>query len=272
MTDSLTPTEVSYGPHPDQRIEFFSPPDPHDHSPLALLVHGGYWRDRFAADLMHPMARDLASRGWRVANLEYRRLGRSLSSGWPEIFNDMDAAATAVAEVDLNLGTEETPVNRKVVVIGHSAGGQLALYLARPGSPGGRFVNGVVALAPVADLVAASREALSDGAATLLMGGTPEALPERYRQCSPTLFAPIGVPQLLVHGTADVNVPMEQTLSYLRAAGAGGDTVELITDTPIPTDVPTAGTRLTSAPFDHFDVINPRAEVWNPILDWLEAD
>ncbi len=271
MADSPIPLELSYGPHPDQRVEFFSPSDGHGHPPLALLIHGGYWRDRFGADLMHPMARDLTSRGWKVANIEYRRLGRSLSSGWPEIFDDIDAAATAVAEVELNLGTEETPVTRRVVAVGHSAGGQLALYLARRGSSGGRFVNGVVALAPVADLVAAAHEGLSDGAATLLMGGAPEALPERYHQCSPTLFTPLGVPQLLVHGTADVNVPIGQTLSYLRAAADGGDSVELITDTRLADDIPTAGTQLTSAPFDHFDVIDPRAEVWNPIRDWLEG-
>ncbi|HEC10322.1 MAG TPA: alpha/beta fold hydrolase [Acidimicrobiales bacterium] len=275
MADPRAPLELSYGPHRDQRIELFSPSTTHGHPPLALLIHGGYWRDRYGADLMHPMARDLASRGWKVANIEYRRLGESLTSGWPEIFEDIDSAAEAVAEMELNLGTEETPVTRRVVVIGHSAGGQLALYLARRGSVGHRFVDGVVALAPVADLVAAAHEKLSGGAATLLMGGTPEALPERYRLCSPALFAPLGRPQLLVHGTADVNVPISQTLSYRRVARDGGDRVELITDAPLTgpaadTEDGASGVRLTSLPFDHFDVIDPGAEVWEPIRDWLQ--
>ncbi len=265
MADPRVPLELSYGPHRDQRIEMFSPASSHGHPPLALLIHGGYWRDRYSADLMHPLAQDLVDRGWKVANIEYRRLGESLTSGWPEIFDDIDAAAEAVAELELNLGTEETPVVRRVVVIGHSAGGQLALYLARPGSAGHSYVDGVVALAPVADLVAASHQDLSDGAATLLMGGAPEALPERYRRCSPVLFAPIGRPQLLVHGTADVNVPIGQSLEYLEVARRGGDRVELITDSPIGESAGDTGVHLTSGRFDHFDVIDPRTEVWDAI-------
>ena len=42
---------------------------------LTALIHGGFWRDTYGADLMKPLACDLLERGHPVANLEYRRLG-----------------------------------------------------------------------------------------------------------------------------------------------------------------------------------------------------
>jgi acetyl esterase/lipase len=100
--------------------------------PVAVLIHGGFWRARYSLRLEDRLAADLAGRGWGVWNLEYRRLGRLSCGGWPATFEDIAAG------ID-HLGKLEEPLDpARVVAIGHSAGGQLALWAAaRPGLPAG---------------------------------------------------------------------------------------------------------------------------------------
>lgn len=167
---------------------------------LAVLIHGGFWRDPYDLSLMRPLATDLGARGWAVWNVEYRRLGSG--GGWPQTFDDV------AAEI------ETAPVAAEhVVAIGHSAGGHLALLAGAR-----RLVTHVVAQAAVWDLEEAARLGLSDGAALELVGGRRELL----AQATPR--PPLPVPVLLVHGRDDGDVPV----SLSRAFHAGGGDSELV--------------------------------------------
>ena len=152
---------VSYGPHPDQVVDLYGRwPGA---GPLVVLLHGGFWRAAYDRSHLSPCAAELARRGVPVALAEYRRVGAG--GGAPQTFQDA-AAVAAAAEAGAAPG--EGP--REVVLVGHSAGGHLALLAAaRPGMP----VTRVIAVAPVADLARAHELGLSDGAVAELLGTGP---------------------------------------------------------------------------------------------------
>ena len=238
------PETHRYGPGPEHEADLLLPRAgaPASGHPVAVLVHGGFWRAAFNRALMSAMALDLADRGWASWNIEYRRIG---SDGGPaEMIADVRAAIDALPAV-------AAPVDAgRVVVIGHSAGGQLGLCVAGMGA-----VAGVVSLAGVCDLVSAARERIGDGAALELMGGSPEERPEAYAAADPLQQLPTGIAVLLVHGDADDRVPVDQSRVYGRAALAVGDRCEL----------------LELAGVDHFDVIDPRTEAWARIAARLDS-
>jgi acetyl esterase/lipase len=230
-----------YGPGPDRWADLRVPEGPGP-SPVAVLIHGGFWRMPWGADLMHALAGDLHRRGWATWNVEYRRAGAP-GGGWPGTLED---AAAAVDALPVAAGGSVDPT--RVVAVGHSAGGQLGLWLAtRPG------ITAVVGLAAVSDLARAARLGLGDGAAVELLGGTPEQQPQRYREASPIERLPLRVPQLLVHGDRDDRVPLEQSLGYAQAARAAGDPVDLAV-------IPGAG---------HAELVDPRSEAWGAAAAWL---
>jgi dipeptidyl aminopeptidase/acylaminoacyl peptidase len=191
---------------------------------------------------MDGLCLDLAARGWVAWNLEYRRVGDD-GGGWPHTFDDVRAGIDALVAVD------DLP-RARVVAIGHSAGGHLALWAAGESEA----VTGAVSLAGVTDLIDAHHRGLSSDATGSLLGGSPVEVPDRYAAASPMARLPIGVPMLLVHGDADENVPVEQSERFARAAAAAGDEVELF-----------------AGPFDHFDVIDPGGHSWPRVLNWLRA-
>ena len=188
---------------------------------------------------MDELCRDLAGRGWAAWNLEYRRLGGD--GGWPATFDDVGAGIDALGGVDaLDLS--------RVVTIGHSAGGHLALWsAARPG-PRVRVTH-AVAQAGVVDLVEAGRLGLSSGAADELVASQREV----FAEASPRALVPLGVPQLLVHGEADSVVPVSIADGYAAAARAEGDAVDLVT-------LPDVG---------HFEHLDPGSEAWQTVVEWL---
>jgi pimeloyl-ACP methyl ester carboxylesterase len=216
-------TEVlRYGPHPDQFVEVGGA------GPTVVLLHGGYWRPRYGCDLMHPLADDLRRRGYATANVEYRR------TGWPDTSADVAAALDAIGG--------------PVTLIGHSSGGQLALWAA------GRYpVSYVVSLAGVTDLVAVDRMGLSRGAVREFLGGGPDEVPDRYRAACPTLLLPLSVPRLVVHGTDDTDVPYELAERYAAAARAAGDPCEL----------------LALPGVEHFALIDPGSAAWADVASRL---
>ncbi len=152
----------------------------------------------------------------------------------------------------------------RVVAIGHSAGGQLALWAAaRPtfprGAPGARpavIVDGVVSQAGVNDLERAAALRLSNDAAVELLDGTPTAVPERYAAASPAALVPLGTPQLLVHGRDDEIVPAELSETYAARAQAAGDDVTLAL-------IEGEG---------HFEHLEPGSGCWRTVREWLARE
>ena len=168
---------------------------------LAIMIHGGFWRSRF--DLSHSahFCEALTRAGFHTANIEYRRVGQA-GGGWRGTLDDVLAAARFA----------RSRGNSRAVVLGHSAGGHLALWLA------GEIPDlaGVVALAPVASLRLAWQLNLSNGAARDFLGGGPEDVPERYAAADPA-ERPSKLPRVLIHGTADDIVPVELSRAYVQA-------------------------------------------------------
>lgn len=220
---------IQYGPYAGQEGDLYLPTG--RRPPVVCFLHGGFWRLPYGRDQMTAIAQDLARRGLAVWNLEYRRLGAP-GGGWPETFRDVatgiDHLATLVAGgLDLDLD--------RVAVVGHSAGGQLALWSpARDRACGERGtvrrvrVAAAVGLAPIADLACALERRVGGDVVAELLGGSPGQQPARYAAASPRALLPLGVPQLLVHGTADGVVPIEITRAYAEAAKAAGDPVDLV--------------------------------------------
>ena len=235
---------VRYGTeHGSQVAELFRPAEAP--APVAVVLHGGFWKQRYDRHLMDPLCRDLAARGWAAWNVEYRRLGLRGGGGWPATFTDVAAAIDHLRSVDgLDLG--------RVVALGHSAGGHLAFWAAaRPGLPARApgtdpavRVTYAVAQAGVVDLVGASRLGLGGGAAERLTGERPEA----YELGSPRARLPLGVPQLLVHGTDDDTVPVAMSREYAAATGEA---------------------KLVEYAGGHYEHLDPESEAWRAVVEWL---
>jgi acetyl esterase/lipase len=222
-----------------------------------VLIHGGAWRNRYGKIVMRALARDLVRRGWAVWNIEYRRLGEG--GGWPATFADVAAAIDFLAELEAPLDLARTSV------LGHSAGGQLALWAAgREKLPAAaqRELGGAprtpiaqaVSIAGVCDLAGAYR-AWHGGAVKALMGGSPEQLPERFALADPLAQVPLAVPVLLVHGVRDETVSVRFSRTYARAAKAAGGDVELV--------------ELEGPAGRHRAGVDPRAGAWAEVTRWL---
>jgi acetyl esterase/lipase len=219
-----------YGPHASQRADLYVPPGPGPY-PVVVLIHGGSWQKRYGRVFMRWIAGDLLRRGYAVWNIEYRRLGEG--GGWPATFADVAAAIDLLATLD----GERLDLDR-VTLLGHSAGGHLALWAAgRPNLPAGApgAIDGaprvrprrVISQAGVADLGGAYR-LWHGGAARALMGGSPEEVPERYAAGDPIRLLPLAIPALIVHGVQDETVSVKLSRSYADAAHAAGGEVELV--------------------------------------------
>ncbi len=231
--------------------------DPARAAPVAVVIHGGFWRARYGRKLMRPLCRDLAGRGWIAWNVEYRRLGRVSGGGWPTTFGDVACAIDHLAEIRtdaaLDLG--------RVVAIGHSAGGHLAAWAAaRPrlpeGAPGAGPrvpVTAAVSQAGVVDLRRAYELGLSQGVVGDLLGGGPDRFGARYALASPAELVPLGVPVLLTHGGRDEIVPPSVSHAFAEAARAAGDAIELA---ELPDE-------------DHFGHIDPGNPLWAAVVEWL---
>lgn len=189
---------------------------------VAVLVHGGYWRARYDRSYLESFAEHLLAQGLSVVSLEYRRIGNG--GEWPVILQDVVAGVDKAVELF---------PGKRIVLVGHSAGGHLSLLAA--GRPG---VAKVVAVGGLCDLARAHELGLSDNAVTELLGGDLGRLAE----ADPMNRMPPPVPVTLIHGDADTHVPLELSQRY---KDKGGDAVELVVQ-------PGA---------DHFDAVSPGAAV-----------
>jgi len=233
-------------PEPDFVIAYGSDPNQFGHLrlpkaasrvPVAIVIHGGFWRAAY--DLRHigHVCEALRKDGIATWSLEYRRIGQA-GGGWPGTGEDILAGTAHVRRL-----ASSHPLDlARVVVIGHSAGGHLALYagIRKP-----LVLCGVVALAPVADLRRAAELKLSRGVVGELLGSAA------YEDASPIEMLPAHIPQRLVHGTADDIVPMELSRRYEDRARAKGDDCRLI-------PLPAAG---------HFELIDPRTKEFPIVRD-----
>jgi acetyl esterase/lipase len=200
---------------------------------VAVLIHGGFWRDRYDLTLMHPLVDDLVARGWAVWNIEYRRLGSG--GGVPETLDDVGAAIDHLAELDVD--------RSRVVTIGHSAGGHLAAWAATREEPR-VAVTAVVAQAGVLDVRRAWELGLSDDVAREFLRGDIE----NARLASPIERLPLGVPALLTHGGRDDIVPLEISRRFAEASGA---------------------TLVVEPDEDHFGHLDPGNPLWQAVIEWL---
>jgi len=250
---------LAYGAEPLQFGELYLPDNAGPH-PLVILIHGGYWRARYGLDLMTRLAKDLAARGVAAWNIEYRRVGDP-GGGWPGTFLDVALAANYLRTVAQAYALDL----QRVIPIGHSAGGHLAFWLAaRPklaqNSPLAITTTplalaGAISLAGVVDLELAWRLNLSNGAVIDLLEGGFDAIPERYTEASPAALLPLGIPQVLIHGTADDSVPLQMSLEYTAKAKATNDVVTFIELDGV----------------DHFALIDPSSKAWAVTIGELES-
>jgi acetyl esterase/lipase len=199
--------------------------------PVAVVLHGGFWKAEYDLTLMDALCADLAGRGWAAWNVEYRRLGNG--GGVPETLEDVAAAIDFLAELPVDTS--------RVVTIGHSAGGHLAAWAATRENPR-VAVTGVVSQAGVLDLARAAELNLSNGVVNRFLGGRPTQL------ASPIERLPLGVPALLTHGGRDDIVPVEISETFARASGA---------------------TLIVEPDEDHFGHLDPANPLWKAVTTWL---
>lgn len=249
------PARHRYGPHRSQVADLHLPRTPGPH-PVAVVIHGGSWQQRYGRVVTRPLAVDLTRRGWAAWNIEYRRVGAG--GGWPETLEDVATAIDTLTALDAPLALD------RVVVVGHSAGGQLALWAAgrerlprdAPGAGPRLALTAAVSLAGVNDLAGAYRAVGGDGGSVgAFMGGGPDELPERYAVTDPIALVPLPLPVLLVHGTEDAMVSVRHSREYVRAATLSGADARLV--------------EISGPAGTHRSHINPDGEGWGVARDWL---
>jgi len=241
---------VLYGYAPQQFAELRFP---HGRGPFPLLfvIHGGFWRSEYDLSHIGSLCAAFSSKGIITCNLEYRRLGDS-GGGWPGTFQDISLATEHV----LKIVSQDSRVDAaRTAVLGHSAGGHLAHWLAgrhripesSPLHSGQNYSLGfAVSLAGVCDLRTAWKQRLGSGVVARLMGGTPDEYPDRYDAGSPIELLPSGARQVLIHGTADVTVPVSQSERFVERAERLGEQPTLV--------------KLDGV--GHFELIDPESDVW----------
>lgn len=229
--------KIAYGDDPNQ-FGYLRLPKSRGAHPVAIVIHGGFWRAAFDLEHSGHMCAALTRSGIATWSLEYRRIGNP-GGGWPGTCEDVLRGAshlrTMASQYSLNAS--------RVVAIGHSAGGHLALWLAAQKKP---RLRGAVSLAGAVDLRRVWELKLSNTVAGEFMGGSPQDLGAAYKQASPIECVPFGIPTRLLHGDHDEVVPIEIGQRFVNAATKAGDDSKLVT-------LPGA---------DHFAPIDPRTPEW----------
>jgi acetyl esterase/lipase len=242
-----------YGDDPNQFAELRFP-NGKGPFPLLFVVHGGFWQSIYDLSHIGHLCTAFTGQGIITCSIEYRRIGNP-GGGWPGTFQDISLATRNILQTmsqDLRFDPTRT------AIIGHSAGGHLALWLAGSnrigkGSPlysdKRQVVSNAVSLAGVSDLGLAWRQKLGNGIVIRLMGGTPAEHPDRYNAGSPIELLPTGARQVLVHGAADDTVPVSQSEAFVERAEILGDRSTLV--------------KLDRV--GHYELIDPESEAWPSI-------
>jgi acetyl esterase/lipase len=230
---------IAYGADANQFIDLRLPKTKGSH-PLIVNIHGGFWRAKY--DLGHAghLCAALTAKGLASANVEYRRVGNE-GGAWPNTFADIRSAYQFLRQTarQYNFDVEKT------LVMGHSAGGQLALALAAHESS----VTRVVSLAGVVDLRRAYQLHLSHDAVVEFLRGTPAEVPDHYREADPMELSISKARQWLVHGSMDDVIPPAFGPDYVAAKQKTKEDTHLLV--------------IDGA--DHFDLIDPRSPAWKRV-------
>jgi acetyl esterase/lipase len=237
---------IRYGADAQQFIEVRLPRSSGIHAGI-INIHGGYWRARY--DLAHAGHLCEALRGAGVAtfNVEYRRVGNK-GGGWPGTFDDIRAAYRFVQQQAARFRLDA----ERLVVMGHSSGGQLAVCLAAHEAS----LKRVISLAGVLDLKKAYALHLSNDAVVEFLGGKPEAVPEHYREADPMELAIPQARQWILCGKDDDVVPPEFSREYVRyKTSAKKENAELV-------EIAGAG---------HFELIDPSSEAFARVRSTVMA-
>jgi acetyl esterase/lipase len=239
-----------YGEDPEQFGDLYLPPQPGLH-PVVIMIHGGCWRARYGLGYLGQLCAAVRSERIAVWNLEYRRLGNG--GGWPATFEDVAAGADFLRGI---AGRFSLDLSR-VVTVGHSAGGHLALWLAgRQRLPETSLlhsalplpVTGVVSLAGIPDLAEGVKLGICGGACPELLAGLPEEAPDHYRQASPVALLPLKVPQWHLAGLLDQAVPVDYLRRYVAIAKQYDEVhLELLPDV------------------GHYELIVPGSRAWGAV-------
>lgn len=237
LTDSPPPADarLRYG---DGEFQFGDLRLPKGQGPFlaAIFIHGGFWRARY--DLKHAsfLCAALTKAGFVTWNLEYRRVGNP-GGGWPGSFEDVTAGYQFLRQL-----AGKYPIDTKrILVLGHSAGGQLALALAAHHNS----MRAVVSLAGVVDLRRAWELHLSNDAVAEFLGGDPQRVPDHYHEASPAELE-IHCKQLLIHGTEDDIVPAQMSRDYAKQKLEKHESVSFL-------EIPKNG---------HFEIVDPQSAIW----------
>lgn len=227
---------VPYGPDPNQFAELRLPKSKPPF-PVVMNIHGGYWHAKY--DLAHAghLCAALTAKGLATLNIEYRRVGNP-GGAWPGTFEDIVRAYRHIPQIAKRYNLDPS----RAVIVGHSAGGQLALCLAAHEPT----VKRVVSLAGVVDLKQAWEQHLSNDAVVEFLGGTPSQVADHYREADPMELHIRQATQWLIHGLEDTVVPASFSLNYAQQKKQAGEDVHLL-------EIAQAG---------HFDLIDPRSRAW----------
>lgn len=232
---------LTYGADSSQFVHWYTPTTSLVQGTIAL-VHGGFWRQAQTLSNIENLAQSLVVQGWAVANIEYRRA--DCGGDWPGILEDVTTAMQLAVKQARRHNYPE-----RIISIGHSVGGQLALLTAKE-------VDAVIALAPVTDVVRTYEDNLGEGAAIAFFKEKPANAKEIYQQASPIEQLPIGKPVLVIHGTADDRVPVAYARDYVQRSTQVGDDIDYVELKGV----------------DHFQVIDPLLPVWQDhIQGWIKT-
>ena len=243
---------IAYGTDPSQFGDLRLPQGNGPY-PIVVVIHGGCWYSEYDLNHLASFCDSLTRLGVATWNLEYRRIGKT-GGGWPNTFEDV-ARGTDYLRV---LAQTHSLDLKRVIVMGHSSGGQLALWLGARAhipkdgplySPDPLHVQGIISLAGITDLRKYSSSC--GGAVRKLLGGLPDESPLRYQKTSPIELLPMGVTQVLIHGSRDQIVPANFSKDYATAARTKGDDARM--------------TIIEEA--DHFELIAPHSSAWPAVVE-----
>lgn len=247
---------ISYGPDSSQFADLRIP-DGLGPYPVAIVIHGGCWLSIANLHIMDHFCDELTKSGIATWNLEYRRVDSS-GGGWPGTFDDIGLGADHLRVIADKYNLD---LNR-VVFIGHSSGGHLALWAgarhrmaedSQLHSENPLKPIGVVSLAGLADLrgmVERTKAVCGGDVISKLLGGTFEEVPDRYQNASPATLFPNGVKQIVIYGSDDPAVPPELGQAYVDAGQLHGEDIGFVV-------IPKVA---------HFELIAPWTSSW-PIVE-----